>query len=170
MWEHVVNWLRNPKLLADLLQPPADTQLIEVELSRTDVDLVRIRTGQENLLRVLEQGAVSNIDDVLDRLNRLKKQETALLTQRASLQQTLLEESRSLDWEAYRTLAQNLLQSIEQVEGHLTFEDKREIIHQFIKEIVVGHDTGSSKATIPTVVQSPSVSPHNPLTVTMSLQ
>ncbi len=170
VWEHVVNWLRNPKLLADLLQPPADTQLIEVELSRTDVDLVRIRTGQENLLRVLEQGAVSNIDDVLDRLNRLKKQETALLTQRASLQQTLLEESRSLDWEAYRILAQNLIQSIEQVEGHLTFEDKREIIHQFIKEIVVGHDTVSIKATIPTVVQSPSVSPQNPLIVTMSLK
>lgn len=164
VWDRVVNWLRNPDLLASLLQPPADTHLVESELSRTQTDLQRLRAAQQNLLTVLEQG-LADTDEVLDRLNRIKRQETALLTHRASLQQALAEQAQSLDIDAYTALAQDLLRSIE---GDLTFHDQREIVRQFVKGIVVGHDTLSIKATIPTTVQALEESDQSPLTVTMA--
>ncbi len=165
VWERVVSWLRNPPLLADLLRPPTDTQFIEAELDRTQADLQRLRAGQQNLLTVLEQG-LADTDDVLDRLNRIKKQEAALLTHRASLQQTLAEHGRALDLNAYTTLAQELLRS---VDGDLTFDDRRHIVRQFVKEIIVGHDTLSIQATIPTVAQARKDPEHARLTVTMAL-
>ena len=164
VWERVLTWLRNPTLLADLLHPPTDTQLIQTELTRTEADLHRLHTAQQNLLNVLEQG-LADTNELLDRLNRLKKQQAAILTHRTSLQQTLAEHERALDLEAYTALAQKLLWSIE---TDLTFDDRRQIVRQFVKEIVIGHDTLSITATIPPAAQVPHDTPRDPFLVTMT--
>lgn len=147
VWERVVGWLRNPPLLADLLRPPTDVQAMEAELGRTQADLKRLRAGQQNLLTVLEQGW-DGTDEVLDRLNRMKKQEAALLTHQARLCQTLAEHGQALDLNAYTTLAQEVLGSVDR---DLTLDDRRNVVRQFVKALIVGDDTLSIHAIIPTL-------------------
>ena len=149
VWNRVLGWLGNPRLLADLLLPHQDTPSLASELHRIQSDLKRLHRGQQNLLQVLAEGLV-DADNIFDRLNRLKRREMTLLAQRSELQQVLVEHAEPRDLSAYHARAEAILQHLAE-DSDLTAEDRRAIVRQFISEITVGGSTLTIKAvTVPT--------------------
>ncbi|NRS16752.1 recombinase family protein [Brevibacillus sp. HB1.4B] len=136
VWEAVASWLNNPDEIAAVVEDKVETPFEQVELERLQKELEKTKIGRKRLLKLFASGEGDiGEEDIRQELKELKEKEDKL-NQR--LNELLDQTKQQVDYESSRNLIQEAAEYyLLKAQDELTFEDKKELIRQVVREVRV---------------------------------
>lgn len=134
VWNRLMTWVRDPDELRKEVEQGVDIAVLRKELAEIDEALTQAARGRQNVLSVLERGAVST-ESVLASLQRIQERESALHKRQAELKGAMDQTVSDEGLEAWRETARYWLGRIES--SDVTEEEKRLLVRSVITRVVV---------------------------------
>lgn len=142
VWEQIANWLNQPdKIVLEtetLFRNQPDILSPQSEMFRLEKEIEKTRIARKKLLKLFAEGKEVVEDEILQEINEWKEKEKQLKEQwRKMLEKQKVKEEAPFTLELMREAADYFL---DRRQERLTFEDKKALIRQVAKEIIVYDD------------------------------
>ncbi|SEM74247.1 recombinase family protein [Lihuaxuella thermophila] len=141
VWEQIVNWLNQPDEIAvaaaSITDNPNSKSIEEADLERLEKEIEKARAGRKRLFKMFQEEPDLEAE-IRQEIRELKEREDELIRQIHDLKDHKKQNDEiCYTYELMKEAAEHYL-----VKGtdDLTFEDKRELIRQVVREIVVFED------------------------------
>ncbi|ATF12497.1 recombinase family protein [Brevibacillus brevis X23] len=136
VWEAVASWLNNTDEIAAVVEDKVETPFKQVELERLQKELEKTKIGRKRLLKLFASGEGDvGEEDIRQELKELKEKEDKL---KQRLNELLEQTKQQVDYESSRNLIQEAAEYyLLKAQDELTFEDKKELIRQVVREVRV---------------------------------
>ncbi|MFZ5823606.1 MAG: recombinase family protein [Bacillota bacterium] len=150
VWDRILDWLNNPEELRSEIEQKTDTDALQRELADIRQGLGQITKGRANMIKILEQGAVT-ADAMMDSLNRLKEREHELQSRQTELKQILAQGNvTEQEMEAWRQTARQWLDRIDDAEP----EERKQLVRTLVTRVTVHDGTLTVFARWPALFQN----------------
>ena len=151
VWDRLLSWLQHPDDLRQEVEQGVDTAAIGRELNDIQQGLAQIKQGRINIIRILEQGAVT-ADAMMDSLGRLKEREHDLLAREKEIKEILSQGNVSeKEMQAWREMAEAWLNRLHA--SDVTAEERKHLVRTLVTRITAHESSLTVFARWPSLFQ-----------------
>ena len=136
VWDVIVNWLKDPKQLLDIMEDNPDTEILENELQNINSEIINCDQARSGILSLMERGIIKN-DEAVGSFLRIEKRKTEIETRKheieIALKNSVMQDSEK---DAWMELAREYLEKLDQMD----YADRRSMVRQLVNRVVVKKD------------------------------
>lgn len=136
VWEHIVDFLNNPDKLADYNQSQKVSNIFEGELLSIEKEIQKNKKGRQRLLSLVAMSDEIDLTDIREQMEEMALKEKNLSDRYSQVQKELAASKQNANSSMFKIAAEYYMSK----KDNLTFEDKKAIIRQLVKQIYISKD------------------------------
>ncbi|WP_042424725.1 recombinase family protein [Geomicrobium sp. JCM 19039] len=140
VWDKVEKWLNDPSeiIVASEFENESSTPSYEeAEIARINDEVEKLRIARKRLFELFSADLDISTDEIREQLNDNSQREKVLQSKLENLEQ---KNNDNQIHEANEVLLQEAAEYYFEKEGHLSFEEKQELLNKIVKEIIIDGD------------------------------
>lgn len=136
VWEYVLDLLNNPEKIANHKESEKVSSFFEKELEQIDKEIEKNKKGRKRLLSLVAMSDTIDLTEIQTQLEEMKEKEKSLHKQYTEIEKELKATKKDSNKERIKSAAEYYMER----KDELTFEDKKQLIRQMVKQIYLPKD------------------------------
>lgn len=139
--ERLKNLGKNPELLKRTIKEAEDRAKLELKPMSTELytlskQIAKLKASKEKYLSLFESGKLNNVDDIIDRINKMDAEIDILISKETGLRFNIEQYTQNIDVQKVSFILNNFALIID----NATDREKKLLLQKFLKEVVINKE------------------------------